>query len=1150
MACERCEDHEELRTFKRCSMFVWWIMCIIGFSFFFYHCYELISEYLKYPVVMNMELTTGSPMLFPAVSICSYSKYKKDNVLKSNYCTKYQDSNVCWVPPEVIHSRIPGFPSSPSFDYTPPKAVPPPTIMRFCKKGMSKKRPRPVEKFNRVAPAGPIPVENVNLAAPARPRPVENLKSAAPARPKQEDNFNISFTEQPRQYWETPDIEDNNRFKRDDSSDVPETTEYLIEKYLREIEQHTTVEERIGMGYSAEDLVARCMFMGQPCTSKNFTLKYDFKFGNCWTFEPRDDKGEAVHTIRSGPQFGLSLDVYAPANNRIKDLDSVSGFRIVVHDPEDLTFPESSGFDANIMSRMSIGVQELCHKYCLQKKIWDACGCLDPRLGYNMSVYDGPVCNIYDEKEICCLEDQLDSMASGIKCDCPVPCHFNLARIEVYFRTMDRVHQKSEQKYLLVDIFSSLGGEIGLWLGVSFITFHNILESFLLSLHERVYKTKSVKLNNNIFIEKSLNNLAYSGLSQNEKKGGTQGSKYNTANGNSGWPDKEPPLYDRNHFRPQFYEQIKDNGQNSRDGFYQRQHQEGNVLPQIKDFSNARSDQTLPKIINNIKPNPDLSGRVNNIPYDIVRDESKNKNKPINEQQDANKKKKKPSHVLENNVNSGNSVDRDSSFAAKYHKVPKNPDPNVPVNHSRKGKMPVKTIEKETGKQQDIKVTSGNAGDGTTEAKLASNAHKNGAVKPKSKTITNEKNEEPLTKQGEQNKNLNSVDNPKQTGDEINQDTNEEPLTKQGEQNKNEPPVGNNPLINGDKINQDTNEEPLTKQGEQNKNEPPVGNNPLTNGVKINPDINEELLTKQGEQNKNEPSVGNNPLTNGDKINQDTNEEPLTKQGEQNKNEPSVGNNPLTNGDKINQDTNEEPLTKQGEQNKNEPPVGNNPLTNGDKINQDTNEEPLTKQGEQNKNEPPVGNNPLTNGDKINQDTNEEPLTKKGEQNKNEPPVGNNPLTNGDKINQDTNEEPLTKQGEQNKNEHSVANLENCGACLKRKRNLRFYFNDELTLEPQREIGKTKEKMRSPVFIEINDYEDQGNSHFFVYFISIVVLCIISYLVFHNKKKLIALVVEGRQGYRPRRRSMNKSYHRLENVDDALSDSKTASLSTTTNVVY
>ncbi|KAG1676278.1 Degenerin mec-10 [Nymphon striatum] len=553
MACERCEDHEELRTFKRCSMFVWWIMCIIGFSFFFYHCYELISEYLKYPVVMNMELTTGSPMLFPAVSICSYSKYKKDNVLKSNYCTKYQDSNVCWVPPEVIHSRIPGFPSSASFDYNPPKAVPPPTIMRFCKKGMSKKKPRPVEKFNRVAPAGPIPVENVNLAAPARPRPVENLKSAAPARPKQEDNFNISFTEQPRQYWETPDIEDNNRFKRDDSSDVPETTEYLIEKYLREIEQHTTVEERIGMGYSAEDLVARCMFMGQPCTSKNFTLKYDFKFGNCWTFEPRDDKGEAVHTIRSGPQFGLSVDVYAPANNRIKDLDSVSGFRIVVHDPEDLTFPESSGFDANIMSRMSIGVQELCHKYCLQKKIWDACGCLDPRLGYNMSVYDGPVCNIYDEKEICCLEDQLDSMASGIKCDCPVPCQqrmydvrtssiawtpvledyvklfhqypieiligfnrnsyrklgqfFNLARIEVYFRTMDRVHQKSEQKYLvsillisLVDIFSSLGGEIGLWLGVSFITFHNILESFLLSLHERVYKTKSVKLKNNVKI--------------------------------------------------------------------------------------------------------------------------------------------------------------------------------------------------------------------------------------------------------------------------------------------------------------------------------------------------------------------------------------------------------------------------------------------------------------------------------------------------------------------------------------------------------------------------------------------------------------------------------------------------------------------------
>lgn len=57
----------------------------------------------------------------------------------------------------------------------------------------------------------------------------------------------------------------------------------------------------------------------------------------------------------------------------------------------------------------------------------------------------------------------------------------------------------------------------------------------------------------------------------------------------------------------------------------------------------------------------------------------------------------------------------------------------------------------------------------------------------------------------------------------------------------------------------------------------------------------------------------------------------------------------------------------------------------------------------------------------------------------------------------------------------------------------------------------------------------EDDSHFFAYFLTAVVLCVLGYLAFHNKRKILALIVEGRH---ERLRRNNGAYRRLDNVVD------------------
>ncbi|CAL4059543.1 unnamed protein product [Meganyctiphanes norvegica] len=62
------------------------------------------------------------------------------------------------------------------------------------------------------------------------------------------------------------------------------------------------------------------------------------------------------------------------------------------------------------------------------------------------------------------------------------------------------------------------------------------------------------------------------------------------------------------------------------------------------------------------------------------------------------------------------------------------------------------------------------------------------------------------------------------------------------------------------------------------------------------------------------------------------------------------------------------------------------------------------------------------------------------------------------------------------------------------------------------------------------EFTDDTDSHFFAYFLTVMVTAIVFYLLFHNKQRIIALIIEGRSSPRSRRSSSGRTrYHKLDN---------------------
>eukprot|EP00057_Strongylocentrotus_purpuratus_P015885 XP_011670359.1 PREDICTED: amiloride-sensitive sodium channel subunit beta-like [Strongylocentrotus purpuratus] len=173
---------------------------------------------------------------------------------------------------------------------------------------------------------------------------------------------------------------------------------------------------------------------------------------------------------------------------------------------------------------MSYSIQT-CEQSCYQRAMIRICGCSDPSypspLYHNETFYP---CDIDNDKETSCLHETGHRYENGsLGCVCQTACHdfsylptissatwpsdnyekklfekmirsneemkrqirgqspsvwtrSNMAKLEIYFDEFNYEYIRQDPAYTIPDLLSDMGGQLGLWLGLSVITIFEIFE--------------------------------------------------------------------------------------------------------------------------------------------------------------------------------------------------------------------------------------------------------------------------------------------------------------------------------------------------------------------------------------------------------------------------------------------------------------------------------------------------------------------------------------------------------------------------------------------------------------------------------------------------------------------------------------------------
>lgn len=110
--------------------------------------------------------------------------------------------------------------------------------------------------------------------------------------------------------------------------------------------------------------------------------------------------------------------------------------------------------------------------------------------------------------------------------------------------------------------------------------------------------------------------------------------------------------------------------------------------------------------------------------------------------------------------------------------------------------------------------------------------------------------------------------------------------------------------------------------------------------------------------------------------------------------------------------------------------------------------------------------------------------------------------------------------------------------------------------------GKVDDQQADAAAVQVERVEqedpffDQDDSNFFSYFLFMMFVCILCYVAYHNKSKLLALVVEGRRsnsgrGGFSKGRKHTAAYRKLDsNLEEAITSNAAASSRSTSQIIY
>ncbi|PIK51832.1 putative degenerin deg-1-like [Apostichopus japonicus] len=307
--------------------------------------------------------------------------------------------------------------------------------------------------------------------------------------------------------------------------------------------------ERYRLGHSIDDMLLSCTWKGFTCSPVNFTHFFNYKHGNCYTFNSGLN-GTYEVSSKTGPLYGLTMEIYLEQTEYIPAIQQAAGLRLSIHDQKTMPFPEDNGISVSPGTETSVGVRavqltrlpdpygdcvpaettssrqniftsffgtnytlESCEKNCLHENIVASCGCADTRFQYDTL---HPPCLSTNDTQVACQEDvEAAYVYEELNCSCTNPCservyalttssamwpneqykptivsplgdvsadikasiktdedfiQKNVLKLNVYFEHLNYESIEQSPAYTELDCLSDIGGQIGLWIGFSVIT--------------------------------------------------------------------------------------------------------------------------------------------------------------------------------------------------------------------------------------------------------------------------------------------------------------------------------------------------------------------------------------------------------------------------------------------------------------------------------------------------------------------------------------------------------------------------------------------------------------------------------------------------------------------------------------------------------
>ncbi|XP_023226921.1 amiloride-sensitive sodium channel subunit alpha-like [Centruroides sculpturatus] len=438
---------------------LWLAVLVTGLTFCAIESHKFMREFYKYPVVVNLEIENKGALEFPAVTVCNLNSVRK---------SEYQKRFVKTITIESAFDS-PFLPSAARGFFI------------------------PFRKFTSQCDAVEQKSRNEN---------------------NQNDFYNTYFSLNKTVRGSLGHQKEN--FIMSSSFNVKQIS--LFDNF------QMVVKPRHGPCYT---------FNGRNTTSQNMNVS-------------------SVRVSRNiGTLSGLTLVLNLELEEYFDKTKSV-GARIVIHSPDEFPDTEGEGinilpgvetsiainkqttkrlpfpykdrckdYKKQTIRNVSILNEKDCIIHCLQDLNIQRCNCTDPTLIFKKKRQK---CDLENNEEVCCLDKVFEEMSSlnFETCDCRVSCSitnyemttsmslwpspeefqynyqyygFNYssfrntyAKLNVYYATLEETIYAQRPVYQNNEWYSHLGGQLGLWLGISLPAIFDCIETIVLLIHHAIIK--------------------------------------------------------------------------------------------------------------------------------------------------------------------------------------------------------------------------------------------------------------------------------------------------------------------------------------------------------------------------------------------------------------------------------------------------------------------------------------------------------------------------------------------------------------------------------------------------------------------------------------------------------------------------------------